>query len=63
MALVSSIFGLAAAAAIMQAPNGFVYCFFLLNTTAVEAAVGMSIIIRLLHTGRAVSFSEMRTLY
>lgn len=61
--LVSSIFGLVLAAAALKLPIGFVYGFFLLNATAVEAAIGMVLVLKVVHSGLSVQYSQLNTVY
>jgi len=61
--LVSCIFGLVVAASALKLPIGFVYGFFLLNATAVEAAIGMVLVLKVVHAGLSVHFSQLNAVY
>lgn len=61
--LIGSVFAVATAAAALQLPVGFVYGFFLLNATAVEAAVGMAIVVRLLHLEKSIMLTSLRQIF
>lgn len=61
--LVSSIFGLVLSAAALKLPVGFVYGFFLLNATAVEAAIGMVLVLKVVHSGLSVQYSQLNSVY